>query len=149
MKPISAKITTLIHATENIEKVSKALDQVCPVLMFEQKSETRKFKGHYGNEITTLTVSVRKRSTGPFLQRLVNLLSAEDQSMLLRDVDNRIDDDRHLYLRLDKQESLRGNFHLMDPDPIKCELSFELENSDHTDPSDQIKRFLSSIIDLE
>lgn len=146
VKPVSAKLTTLVHATEDTGKVSRALDQVCPALLFEQKSEARKFKGHYGNEITSLTVTVRKRSAGPFFQHLLKLLSTREQDMLLRDIDNRIDDDAHLFLRLDKQECLRGNVHLLEQDPVKCELSFETETADHTAPSDQVRLFLASMI---
>ena len=147
MKPVSAMLTTLVHATEDSRKVSKAIDQVCPALIFEQKVETRKFKGHYGNEITTLTVSVRKRSAGPFLHRLLKLLTTADRGMLIRDLDKGIDEDSHLYLRLDKQACLQGNVRLMDQDPIKCELSFEIENSIRIPPTEQIKHFLSSMID--
>jgi RNA-binding protein len=147
VKPVSAKLTTLVHATEDIGKVSRALDQVCPALMFEQKSETRKFRGHYGNEIATLTVSVRRHSAGQFSEYLLKLLPRGERALLIQDLDNRIDDDGHLYLRLDKQACVRGNFHLLDQDPIKCELSFKIDKADPLNPRDQIKQYLSSMID--
>ena len=116
--------------------------------MFEQRSETRKYKGHYGNEITTLSVSVRRRSAGAFLQRLLKLLSADERYKLIRDLDNRIDADGRLYLRLDKQKCFQGRLSLADQDPIRCEFSFEIEHADVTSTSGQIKRFLGSIINL-
>ena len=146
VKPVSAKLTTLVHATEDAEKVSRALDRVCPVLAFEQKSEARRYKGHYGNEIRSLTVSVRKRSTEPFLQRVMTLLSTDEGLALIHDIENRIDDNGHLYMRLDKQESLQGRMRLADQDPIKCEFSFEVEHSDGTPATDQIRRWLSSTV---
>ena len=147
VKPVSAKLSTLVHATEDSRKVFRALDQVCPTLNFEQKSETRRFKGHYGNEITTLTVSVRKRSAGPFIHYLLKLFSNGERTALLHDLDSRMDDDGHLYVRLDKQQCLQGSVRLADQDPIKCEFSFEIEHGDGGAPSNQIKRFLGATLD--
>ncbi|HET7404780.1 MAG TPA: RNA-binding domain-containing protein [Candidatus Bathyarchaeia archaeon] len=144
MKPVSAKLTTLVHATEDTGKVSRALDQVCPAHMFDQKTEERKFKGHYGNEIITLTLSLRKRSVEPFLLHLMRLFSRAERASLIQGLDDRIDNDGHLYLRLEKQECLLNRFRLVDQDPIKCEFTFGIDKDNSLTPRSQVKQYLNS-----
>jgi len=146
LKPVGAKLTTIVHATEDAGKVSTALDNVCPIHIFEQKTETRKLKGHYGNEITTLTVTLRKRSVEPFLQHLMGQFPREEIGVLIHDLDNRIDEDGHLYLRLDKQECLQGRIRLVEQDPVKCELSFEIDKAERSPLTHQIGQYFRSTL---
>ena len=120
----SAKISTIIHATEDPEKVAQAIRNLSlgeiPV-----GSTVNRAKGHHGNEIVTMVFTIRNaKNVESFLRNIWNGLSQLDRTEVHSSLASRIDNAGTLFLRIDKQEALKGRIRLQDKDPIKIAISF-------------------------
>lgn len=145
VRTLSAQISVIVHATEEVARVKEALNNVCPTDKFEVKPEPRRLKGHYGNEIITLNLSIRSRLAKYFLPHVLGLFHPPDRAEVLREMHNRIDDTAKLHLRLNKQDCLRKSYQLSDQDPIKIGITFQIDKSSHLSLEEQIRRHLVSI----
>lgn len=133
------QLSAIAHATEDADKVARALGRIFPKEL-QSKSERRMLKGHFGNRITTVRHIIRGRSAESLFEGFWHRLSTQDRETLIAEIETRLDDQGRLHLRLDKQSSFRGEFHLKEEDPIKMEIGFQLES----DPSGQIREFLQN-----
>lgn len=125
VKAVSIKISSITHATEDIEKVLQAVFNVCPE-DFPRKVQTDKAKGHYGNEIVICNLVVRGGSKAErFLDSLWRHMSNVDRNRVCDETQVRVDESGKLHLRLDKQEALRGRLRLQDNDVLKIEILFK------------------------
>jgi RNA binding exosome subunit len=138
---VSARIKAIAHATEDPHKIARAFYRVCPEETFRPRIEKAVVKGHFGNPITTLTVTISGRQAEPFFFNLWSMLSRPDRETLMEDIDRQLDEQGRLHLRLDKQGCLLGTIGLKDQDPVKVEASFR----GYSDSREQIRRFLRSI----
>lgn len=145
MEVISAKISAIVHATEDVDRVLHALSQVFPEGSFPSKAETRRFNGHYGNDIRIVDVTIRGATARLFLIYLWKGLASFDRALILRSLDKHLDPGGGLHLRLDKEELFRGMFRLKDQDPIKIHLSFRKEIKSDLDLNHGIKQLLESL----
>jgi RNA binding exosome subunit len=139
---VSARISAIVHATEDPEKVINALSQTCSIQPFQSKLDRRELKGHYGNEISTLRLSLRSPSAGLFFINLWRMLPSLDRETLLNDLDTRLDADGRLHLRLDKEQCFRGVLRLKDQDPIKVEVSFRKALEHGLRLAEEVRQFL-------
>lgn len=119
-------IRTFAHATEDRERVLKALHNVLP----SELSETVEFKtmnveGHYGNPIVLFEAIVKdKKAASAVLEKLAAGLSVLDKELLGREVERHVDRG-NLYLRLDKQAAYLGDFKLGQADSIHLQVHFK------------------------
>lgn len=108
----SAILSTFIHATEDESKVLKALKTFLPE---DVKIQQRKSKGHYGNPIIVLDATLERRK---LLRQLWNEITTrmdtDDLERINQIVPERLDDERCLYLRFDKQQAYAGKLVLTD-----------------------------------
>jgi len=103
----SAKISTIIHATEDPEKVAQAIRNLSlgeiPV-----GSTVNRAKGHHGNEIVTMVFTIRNaKNVESFLRNIWNGLSQLDRTEVDSSLTSRIDNAGALFLRIDKQEAVK------------------------------------------
>jgi len=147
LEVISAKISAIVHATEDVDRVLQALSRVFPDGSRPSKTETRRFNGHYGNEIRIVDLSIRGTPARSFLKYLWKCLASFDRALLLDTLDKRIDPGGRLHLRLDKEEVFRGILRMKDQDPIKIQLSFRKGVKSNLDPNQGIKQLLESLED--
>ena len=119
----SIEVTAFIYATEDEAKIRKTFMNLLPQNVDLPPLSTTKLQGYFGDPITTLSMKIHKRreSTEVF-EYIVNRLSSLDQATLLEELENRIDDSRNLYLRLDKQKLFRNQFALGERDPVKLKI---------------------------
>lgn len=102
---------TFVHATEDKEKVAKAMSFVTGMEEMVEETAT----GYHGNSISILYAQLkRKKDIINFFSRM----SVEDLEKLMETLDNRIDDDCNLYMRLSKQAAALGLLKLADDDDI-------------------------------
>ncbi len=127
-----------------MDTVFQAVRQLFPKGTFPSKAETRKFNGHYGNEIGTINLFIRGPPAGLFLQHLWKSLPSFDRVSILDAMDMYIDLSGGLHLRLDKQEALHGILRLRNQDPIKIHLSLHTRVKSNLQPSEGIKQLLDS-----
>jgi RNA-binding protein len=135
LKVNGVRISTIVHATEDLNKIVVALGRISDQEIVASKVEKTRLKGHYGNEITTITFSLRGGFAESFFRRLWSLLPRNDQLRLIGDIETRLDGDGRLHLRFDKQAAFLGKVQLIEKDPIKLEVSFRM------DPASTRKQF--------
>ena len=144
LEVISAKISAIVHATEDLERVLQSLSRLFPDATLPSQAETRRFSGHYGNEIRIVNLSIRGAAARSLLKYLWSGMVSFDRASILDALDKHVDPSGVLHLRLDKEEASRGVFRIKDQDPIKIQLSFKKEIKSDLDPSQGIKQLLES-----
>jgi RNA binding exosome subunit len=145
LEVISAKISAIVHATEDADRVLQALRQLFPEGSLPSKAETRRFDGHYGNEIRIVDLSIRGASARSFLEYLWENLPSLDRVSILDTLEKHLDTSGGLHLRLDKEEVFRGTLRVKDQDPIKIQLSFRKEPKSDSNLIEGIKQLLESL----
>jgi RNA binding exosome subunit len=123
---LSAHLSVIAHATEDIQKVEQATRFVGVLISRTQVNLTRRYmKGHYGNMIATISVKMVGKMLLPnMLEVLSQRLSESDKQFLGSDIESCIDKEGNLYLRFDKQEAFLGAVKSYQGDPIRMKLKF-------------------------
>lgn len=145
MEVVSAKLSAIVHATEDVDRVLQALGRLFPDGSFPPKVETRRSEGHYGNEIRTLDLSVRGAAASRLLEHLWTGLSSFDRVSILDVLDKHLDSSGTLYLRLDKEEILRGILKMKEQDPIRIQLTFRRSVKSDVESNHEVKEILESL----
>jgi RNA binding exosome subunit len=145
LEVISAKISAIVHATEDVDRVLQALSRVFPEGSLPSNPDTRRFDGHYGNEIRIVDLSIRGAAARSFLTYLWKSLASFDRASILNALDKHLDPSGGLHLRLDKEEVFRGILRIKDQDPIKIHLSFRKGIKSNLDLYQGIKQLLESL----
>lgn len=102
MQVRSIEIQTLVHATEDFDKVLTCLKNIIPC---EFSYATEKTLGHFKNPIYILNVVLRKRKEiEKFIAALNERLSSEDRKKIKEELEERLEEGR-LYVRLDKMRA--------------------------------------------
>lgn len=136
----SVQISAIVHATEDPEKVMLALSGVCGQELFQPRIDKKVLRGHFGNEIITITLSVRDRLAESFIASLWNKLPMVDRETIIDELKSRLDEEDTLHLRLDKQGCFHGTYRLNDQDAIKVRVAFR----EISESMKQVREFLES-----
>jgi len=146
-RAVSAKISTIRHATEDPEKVAQAIRN----LSLGETSlgfTMNRAKGHHGNEITTSVFMIRNAKHAEiFLKNIWRGLSRLDRTEVYSSLASRIDSTGSMFLRIDKQAALKGRIRLENTDPVKIEISFRTEPSKRNEFVDNVRKTLEEIQD--
>lgn len=145
MEVVSAKLSAIVHATEDVDRVLQALRCVFPDGSIPSKVETRRLHGHYGNEIRMVDLSVRGATASRLLEHLWKSLSSLDRVLILDALDKYLDSSGTLHLRLDKEEILRGILKIKEQDPIKIRLSFRRSIPSDVESNREVRGLLESL----
>ena len=121
------EISAFSHATEDEDKVEKAMKNLLPEENRDLWLNRKTLKGYHGDPITIVTGKIRTKTgaTG-ILRRVVQELSSLDQQRLLDELEERLDDGGNLYIRLDKQNAYLGKVRLLETDPVKMKFRLRL-----------------------
>ena len=113
------------HATEDLEKVVRAAQNVFPSNQMEEVTfKKSNLRGHYGNPITLFETRIKnKEITRALVDNLSSNLSELDKETISRELDLHVEKGR-LYIRLDKQAALQGRLKLCTSDPIRMCIRF-------------------------
>ena len=102
----SIEFRAYCHATEDEDRVAKAIATLCP----EGAAQKDTFEGHHKNPIVLITCRIeRAEEISAFWRRCRD---ADLVRTILEDLPKRIDDEGVLYLRFDKQEACQGRIEL-------------------------------------
>lgn len=118
-------IRLFAHATEDVNKVAQAAQRILPPeyvdgILFKRSS----LRGHYGNPITLFETRIKGREIiKSFIENLSTSLSGLDKETLLSEIGLHVEKGS-LYIRLDKQTALHGDFKLCAADPIRVRIRF-------------------------
>ena len=122
----SVELSTIAHATDDLDKVQTALNQLLPESQRGRQLFTRRYlEGHYNNPIVTFAAKLSDSSEiDEFTKFLLSHLSKNDKLSIERDLSLHSDEEGNLYLRIDKQQAFLGSVTLNDEDPIRVKLKF-------------------------
>jgi len=121
-------IRFFVHATEDLNKVVQAAQRILPPDYVDSISFKRSsLRGHYGNPITVFETRIKGREIiKAFIENLSTSLNALAKETLLSEIGLHVEKGS-LYIRLDKQAALQGDFKLCAADPIRVRIRFRKE----------------------
>ena len=122
----SVEISTIAHATDDLEKVQTALSTVLPETLREREIFTRRYlQGHHGNPIVTFDAKLTKpKEVEDFARHFLTRLSKSEKLVIQRDLHLHSDDEGNLFIRIDRQQAYRGIVEVGEEDPIRVRLKF-------------------------
>jgi RNA binding exosome subunit len=137
------QISTIAHATDDLDKVQAALQSILPETLKKREVFTRRYmQGHHGNPIVTFEAKLTKpQEIDQFTDYFTRHLAKNEKLLIERDLDMHSDDEGNLYIRLDKQQAYRGIVELGDEDPIRLRLKFTRLSGE---ARELMKKFLES-----
>ena len=129
-----------VHATENPEKVKKAVDYLfSPDYIEDVTFKKTVLKGHYGNLIGLFEAQIKDpRVVKSVVETLSSNLSQSDKEKIISESSLFIERSS-LYLRFDKQDAFRGELKLHKADPIYIRIRFKIHSKKNTTTSNIIE----------
>jgi RNA binding exosome subunit len=138
------ELTTLVHATEDKEKVLRAIHNLFPDNIDPPRILETNLTGFFGDDLTSIKLEITKRKPATeFLEYLILNLNSIEYQEILDNLSQRMDDSKNLYLRFDKQKAFQGNLSLDMHDSIR--IKFRLEVPWGRDPVEVITEYLSQL----
>jgi RNA binding exosome subunit len=124
----SIKLRVSVHATEDEERVRKALLEAIPEeLRSTIRINREEYTGHYGNPILVLTIEINNpKLAEEIFSYILKRLATTDRNLLLDSLEERVDKNGTLYFRLSKQEAYEGRLTVYEADDvIKVNVGYE------------------------
>ena len=111
------------HATEDLNKVTEAVQNVLPAdyvddIVFRRDN----LQGHYGNPILLFETRIKKKGiVKAVVEKFSSCLEELDKKALREEIDLHVQKGS-LYIRLDKQAALQGELKLCTTDAIRLRI---------------------------
>ena len=135
-----ATISVVIHATEDKDKV---ISKIVKVLSLNSaKFQEFNTRGHWGNQIVLLNLSLGQTLAGKILKTIYTSLGNNKKIAFLSSLEQSIDEKYNLYVRIDKQSICREEISLSDQDSIK--IKFRPSKFRQSNKSETYRELLSS-----
>jgi len=133
-------ISVVIHATEDKDKVISKIVKVLSLNSARfQEFNTR---GHWGNQIVLLNLSLGQTLAGKILKTIYTSLGNNKKTAFLSSLEQSIDEKYNLHVRIDKQSICREEISLSDQDSIK--IKFRPSKFRQSNKSETYRELLSS-----
>jgi len=138
------EINALVHATEDTERVEKAVSNLFPEGIEVPPYEAVKLEGVFGDSLSMLkwTLKNRRPATETF-NNMLRGLNSLDLQQVLETLSARIDENKNMYLRLDKQKAALGVTKLGNRDSIRIKARLLVLHK-----ADPVKRMQDHIQEL-
>jgi len=122
----SVEISTIAHATDDLEKVQIALNHLLPDSLRGRQLFTRRYvEGHYNNPIVTFAARLTNPSEiEEITSFLLSQLPKSEKLSIEKDLSLNSDSEGNLYLRVDKQQAFNGTITISNEDSIRIKLKF-------------------------
>jgi RNA binding exosome subunit len=117
LKFSAAEINLVLHATEDEDRVLKAIEDV--LLVQSKRFSSSHLEGHFKNRIVLQKAILSSHEAGSLARRVVSLLNSTDKEHLSRLIHEYSDEKGNLYIRLDKQRMCQGRVSLSETDAIR------------------------------
>jgi RNA binding exosome subunit len=117
LKFSAAEINLVLHATEDEDRVLKAIEDV--LLVPSKRFSGSPSEGHFKNKIVLQKAILSSHEAGSLATRVISLLNSADREHLSRLVHEYSDEKGNLYIRLDKQRMCQGKVSLSETDAIR------------------------------
>lgn len=102
---------------DNQEIIEKKIHELFPFDFEKEKLiiKSKKCEGFEDKIIKILTVSIKKeKHTKLFLKNLIDKISDEQKKLLEKQLESRLDETLHFYIRLDKEKLLNNEYWITD-----------------------------------
>ena len=126
---IEITIDVIVHATEDISKIFQSFEEILDVK--EEDFTIEETMGHYENPIIVLNTKIVKKQARNFMNKLLELLSAEQINDLIEEIDERTVDSK-FHMRFDKQELIKGNLVIKEKGTVKLKIHTPIYNKKNT-----------------
>jgi hypothetical protein len=113
----AAEINLVLHATEDEDRVLKAIEDVLQVQ--SKRFSSSYSEGHFKNRIVLQKAILSSQEAGSLAKRIISLLNSTEREHLSRLVHEYSDEKGNLYIRLDKQRICQGRVSLSESDAIR------------------------------
>ena len=117
LKFSAAEINLVLHATEDGDRVLKAIEDV--LLVQSKRFSSSHLEGHFKNRIVLQKAILSSHEAGSLAKRVVSLLNSTDREHLSHLIHEYSDEKGNLYIRLDKQRMCQGKVSLSETDAIR------------------------------
>lgn len=117
LKFSAAEINLVLHATEDEDRVLKAIEDV--LLVQSKRFSSSHLEGHFKNRIVLQKAILSSHEAGSLAKRVISLLNSADREHLSRSIHEYSDEKGNLYIRLDKQRMCHARVSLSEIDAIK------------------------------
>ena len=124
IQKIEITIDAIIHATEDISKIFQSFEILD---IKEEDFLINETTGYFENPIITLNTKIVKKQAQNFMKKLLKLLSIDQIQKLIDEIEERTIDSK-FYMRLDKQELIKGNLIVSEKDTIKIKIHTPIYN---------------------
>ena len=125
IEKIEVSIDVIIHVTEDISKIFQAFEELLDLK--EEDFTIHETTGHFDNPIIMLNAKIVKKEAQNFMRKFLGLLSTEQISELIEEIEERTIDSR-FHMRLDKQELIKGNLEFGEKETIKIKIHTPIYN---------------------
>ena len=115
----SLDLSCILHATEDVEKVSAA---VRALIGGDFTLELEELEGHFGNRISKVTLHLHGDEAAVAFAHVIARMHAELRDSVSRDIDEHVDEHSSLYLRFDKQRLVQGDLAEGHDDAIRLKV---------------------------
>lgn len=126
-------ITVFVHATEDQLKIKKAVQNLFPPDIKIKSFEENHLKGYFGDPIILLKLVIsNRRPATELFDNIITSLSSLDADYLINELEQRIDESRNLYIRLDKQKAFQEKITFNTHDSIRLKIKLHLPHKSNT-----------------
>ncbi|MGY5150475.1 MAG: RNA-binding domain-containing protein [Candidatus Nitrosopumilus sp. bin_68KS] len=126
---IEVTIDVIVHATEDISKIFQSFGDLLEIE--KEEFTVHETTGYFENPIIMLNTKIVKKQAQKFIKKLLELLSEQQITELIEQVEERTVDSR-FHMRLDKQELINGNVIVSEKDTIKIKIHTPIYNKKDT-----------------
>jgi RNA binding exosome subunit len=126
---IEVTIDVIVHATEDISRIFQSFEDLLGLK--KEEFTVNETTGYFENPITMLNIKMVKKQAENFLKKLLELLSNQQKSKLIEEIEERTINSR-FHMRLDKQELINGNLVIREKDTIKIKIHTPIYNKKET-----------------
>ncbi|XRP97362.1 RNA-binding domain-containing protein [Methanocaldococcus sp. 16A] len=117
----SIKISAIVHATEDEDKVLEAIEFIIPQDVDEEKInlEVVETQGYFGNPIKIININVEGKEAKKIFKHVIDLIKSDERNLnkLKKDLHLRVEDNK-FYIRFDKQRAYLGECRVIDGDDV-------------------------------
>lgn len=144
LKVLRLEMSVLVHATEDTKKVKRAIKEVLPSHLRETPNlRVEELEGHYGNPIKLIKFTLEKSEWATtIMESFINRFSDQTLRQIASNLDQYLDKEGNLFLRLDKQAALSGVLQLRQDDAIRIKIKLLRGNTDYPQFRDNVKGIL-------
>ena len=117
-------VRAFTHATEDQEKVLKAIHNTLPAELIDKVIfKEKRLTGHHGNPIILFETKIKKDAVSAVFEKLSSRLESLDKELLANEIKRHLDRG-NLYIRLDKQSAFLNELRIGSVDPIHLRIHF-------------------------